>query len=139
MPKEQRIFDEVEKGNTTTVVIRSLDLKSLPDSYFTPKGVDKFVEKMNKDFDYSALKIPGKQTIRVATFRGRGTLVGASQSRSSKTRRKNADTDPLMEAAENAHLLCEEMRRKGWEAYEFHDTTESWVSVGSFSRSANCN
>jgi hypothetical protein len=104
----------------------------LPDSYFAPKGVDKFVEKMNKEFEHSALKIPGKQTIRVATFRGRGTLVGASQSRSSKSRRKNAENDPLMEAAENAHLLCEEMRSKGWEAYEFHDTTESWVSVGSF-------
>lgn len=104
----------------------------LPDEFFAPKGVDKFVEKMNKEFEHSALDIPGKQTIRVATFRGRGTLVGASQSRSSKTRRKADDVDPLAEAAENAHFLCEEMRRKGWEAYEFHDRTESWVSVGSF-------
>lgn len=111
----------------------------LPDEYFAPKGVDKFVEKMNKDFEHSALEIKGKQTIRVATFRGRGTLVGASQSRSSKTRRKNNEIDPLVEAAENAHLLCEEMRRKGWEAYEFHDRTESWVSVGSFDKVTDAN
>ncbi|AKU92184.1 outer membrane lipoprotein-sorting protein [Vulgatibacter incomptus] len=35
VPKEQRIFDEVEKGNQTTVVIRSVDLSALDDSYFT--------------------------------------------------------------------------------------------------------
>ncbi|TWT96609.1 hypothetical protein Pla108_23780 [Botrimarina colliarenosi] len=106
----------------------------LPDEFFAPKGVDKFLEKMNKDLDYTALAIPGRKTIRVATFRGRGTLVGASQSRSSKSRRKDKEIDPLVEAAENAHFLCEEMRSKGWEAYEFHDRTESWVSVGSFDK-----
>lgn len=35
VPKEQRIFDEVEKGNQTTVVIQSVDLSPLNDSYFT--------------------------------------------------------------------------------------------------------
>jgi len=35
VPKEQRIFDEVEKGNQTTIVIRSVDLSQLDDSYFT--------------------------------------------------------------------------------------------------------
>lgn len=104
----------------------------LPDEFFAPKGVDKFVEKMNKDVEFSALKIGGKQTVRVATFRGRGTLIGASQARSNRTRRKDSDSDPLVEAAENAHYLCEAMRKQGWEAYEFHDRTESWVSVGSF-------
>lgn len=104
----------------------------LPDKYFLPQGVDKFVEKMNKGLEYTALGIKGKQTIKVATFRGRGTLIGASQARSSKSRRKKDDSDPLVEAAENAHLLCEAMREKGWEAYEFHDRTQSYVTVGSF-------
>jgi len=35
VPKEQRIFDEVEKGNKTTIVIRSVDLKPVTDAYFT--------------------------------------------------------------------------------------------------------
>ncbi|MDP2315789.1 MAG: outer membrane lipoprotein-sorting protein [Pseudomonadota bacterium] len=34
-PKEIRIFDEVEKGNTTTIVMQSVDLNSLDDSIFT--------------------------------------------------------------------------------------------------------
>lgn len=106
----------------------------LPESFFVPKGVDKFVEKMNKQLEHSALDIKGRYTIKVATFRGRGTLVGASQARSSKSRRRKDDSDPLVEAAENAHYLCEEMRRKGWDAYEFHNRTESYVCVGSFDK-----
>jgi hypothetical protein len=35
VPQEQRIFDEVEKGNKTTIVIRSVDLKPVSDAYFT--------------------------------------------------------------------------------------------------------
>ena len=34
-PREIRIFDEIEKGNATTVVIQEVDLNSLPDSIFT--------------------------------------------------------------------------------------------------------
>lgn len=34
-PKEIRIFDEVEKGNQTTVVIQEVDLRTLQDSIFT--------------------------------------------------------------------------------------------------------
>ena len=35
VPGEIRIFDEVEKGNATTVVFRSVELKPLSDSIFT--------------------------------------------------------------------------------------------------------
>lgn len=34
-PKEIRIYDEVQTGNTTTVVMQSVDLKSLDDAIFT--------------------------------------------------------------------------------------------------------
>lgn len=104
----------------------------LPEEYFVPKGVDKFVEKMNKDLDHSALDIPGRYSVKVASFRARGTLLGATQARSSKVRRRRDKDDPLLEASWNAHFLCEEMRRQGWDAYEFHDRTESCVMVGSF-------
>lgn len=104
----------------------------LPEEYFVPKGVDKFVEKMNKDVDHSALDIKGRYAVKVASFKARGTLIGASQSRSKKTRRGKKKNDALVEAAWNAHCLCGEMRSKGWEAYEYHDRTESCVMVGSF-------
>lgn len=105
---------------------------TLPEEYFVPKGVDKFVEKMNKDVDHSALDIKGRYAVKVASFKARGTLLGAAQTRSKKTRRGKKEKDALAEAAWNAHCLCEEMRRQGWEAYEFHDRTESCVMVGSF-------
>ncbi|TWT88289.1 hypothetical protein Mal64_17680 [Pseudobythopirellula maris] len=99
----------------------------LPKEYFVPKGVDKFVAKMNKGMKHSLLKADGKYTIKVATFRGRGVLQGASGGMSEQDQ-----DDSLVEAAENAHLLCEAMRDKGWEAYEFHDRQQSYVTVGSF-------
>jgi outer membrane lipoprotein-sorting protein len=34
-PKEIRIFDEIEKGNSTTVVLQEVDLRSLPANLFT--------------------------------------------------------------------------------------------------------
>jgi hypothetical protein len=45
---------------------------------------------------------------------------------------KKRGQNPLVEAAENAHLLTEELRAHGWDAYEFHDRTESTVTIGSF-------
>lgn len=106
----------------------------LPEEYFVPKGVDKYVEKINKGLEYSALDIEGRYAVKVATFRGRGTLLGAGKGRvsSSKVRRKKDQDDPLLDALEQAHFLCQEMRRQGWDAYEFHDRTESCVMVGSF-------
>jgi hypothetical protein len=38
----------------------------------------------------------------------------------------------LAQAAENSHLLTESLRKRGVEAYEFHDRHESIVTVGSF-------
>ena len=35
VPMQIRIFDEVEKGNSTTVVMRKVELDPLDDSYFT--------------------------------------------------------------------------------------------------------
>lgn len=34
-PKEIRLFDEIEKGNSTTIVMRKVDLEALPDNIFT--------------------------------------------------------------------------------------------------------
>lgn len=105
----------------------------LPQEYFVPKGVDKFVEKINRGVPHSLLDCPGRYTIKIATFEGKAQLQGAASAMSTQAQRRKADAvDPLVEAAENALLLCEEMRRLGWEAYQFHDRYQSIVTVGSF-------
>jgi hypothetical protein len=112
----------------------------LPREYFVPKGVDAFVAKMNAGVEHSLLDCPGKYTIRVATFRGKTILqASAKEDQATKSfwnRRKADDNNPLVEAAENAHLLTKELRAHGWEAYEFPDRTESYVTIGSFDQVA---
>jgi hypothetical protein len=112
----------------------------LPREYFVPKGIDPFVAKMNSGVEHSLLECPGRQTVKVATFRGKSILQTSSQQedtgKSFWGRRKDEDDNPLVEAAENAHLLTNELRARGWEAYEFHDRTESIVTIGSFEQVA---
>jgi hypothetical protein len=112
----------------------------LPREYFVPKGVDSFVAKMNDGVEHSLLDCPGAYTVKVATFRGKTILqTSAEQEQPGTTfwnRRKKDDRNPLVEAAENAHLLTEELRNHGFEAYEFHDRTESIVTIGSFAQAA---
>jgi hypothetical protein len=106
----------------------------LPKEYFTP-GLDPEVAKWNshKSLEYSLLRCPKKYTIKVATFRGRSSLarVGDEIAGASRTRLARED-DPLVIAAENAHHMTVELRKRGWEAYEFHDRHESVVTIGSF-------
>ena len=109
----------------------------LPRDYFVPKGVDDFVVQMNRGVAHSLLDCPGRYTVKVATFRGRTSLEGAVRGLK-KSKRSSGGEDPLAVAAENAHLLTHALRKeKGWEAFEFHDRTESIVTVGSFDNVAN--
>jgi hypothetical protein len=111
----------------------------LPREYFVPKGVDEFVVKMNQGVENSLLDCPGRYTVQVATFRGKTLLQTNDISREESGRGWNwgkGKENPLVEAAENAHLLVEELRRHGWEAYEFHDRNESVVAIGSFDQAA---
>lgn len=114
----------------------------LPPEYFVPKGVEPFVAKMNEGVEHSLLDCPGKYTVQVATFRGK-TILQTSAAEEQKPgssfwnrRKKVDDRNPLIEAAENAHLLTEVLRTHGFEAYEFHDRTESIVTIGSFAQVA---
>jgi hypothetical protein len=111
----------------------------LPREYFVPKGVDDFVAKMNEGVKFSLLDCPGKYSVRVGTFRGHAILQTSgteSLPAASKSRRARERDEALVAAAENAHLLTEELRAHGWEAYEFHDRTESIVTIGSFNEVA---
>jgi hypothetical protein len=112
----------------------------LPREFFVPKGVDTFVAKMNEGVEHSLLDCPGRQTVKVATFRGK-TILQTSAKEDVATKsffnvRKKEDHNPLVEAAENAHLLTKELRSHGFEAYEFHDRMESIVTIGSFASAA---
>jgi hypothetical protein len=104
----------------------------LPREFFVPKGVDQDVANWNQGLEYSLLKCPGKFSMKVATFRGWSTIKQTRDEDSKKRVRKAAEDDPLVVAARNAHLLTLALREKGWEAYEFHDRHESYVTVGSF-------
>lgn len=110
----------------------------LPEEYFANRGIDHFVMNMNKGIRHSLLNCPGRFSVRVATFRGDSTFrtneIRQKQQELEQQRRfgKPVVDSKLAMAAERAHLACAELRKKGVEAYEFHDRYESYVCVGSF-------
>ena len=77
---------------------------------------------------HSLLDCPALYSVRVATFTGSGTfdqkaIAGGSESVELEGR--------LVQAAERAHRLTGELRKAGWEAWEYHDRESSIVCVGS--------
>ena len=101
----------------------------LPREYFVPEGLDPFVVELNKNIEYSLLECPRKYSVRVATFTGK-VVIKPNEIRDIE---EGGRLDGgLEEAAHKAHKLAESLRRKGWEAYEFHDRHSSIVAVGSF-------
>jgi hypothetical protein len=102
----------------------------LPREYFAAKGVDKFVQDMNKDVPYSLLDCPGKYSVKVATFTG-AAEIDPMRIRAMEQQKDNSKSK-LAEAAEKAHTLTTLLRQKKYEAYEFHDRQSSIVCVGSF-------
>ena len=101
----------------------------LPEEYFVAKGLDPFLVEINQDLPHSLLKNPGRVTVRVASFRGVDTMKPAEFEKRTTQRQKMAKID---QAAVKASKLCAALRAKGVEAYEFHDRTESIVTIGSF-------
>jgi hypothetical protein len=101
----------------------------LPDEYFNASGLDPFLVEINKDLPHSLLNCQGKYTVRVAVFRGVDTMkVDEFEKLTSKER----PMSKIDEAALKASKLCAALRARGVEAYEFHDRTESIVTIGSF-------
>jgi hypothetical protein len=101
----------------------------LPPEYFNSAGVDKLVLEMNKEVPHSLLDCPGKYSVKVATFTGTA-LIDQRKIREAAYAKKMNHT--LEEAAENAHILTEALRKQGYEAYEFHEREQSIVTVGSY-------
>ena len=103
----------------------------LPHEYFVPKGIDKLVLEMNEGVPHGLLDCTEPYTVKVATFTGHAVIV--DQKVQDAIERGKLPKSHLEDAAKNAHLLTEALRKKGYEAYEFHDRNSSIVTVGSFS------
>ena len=103
----------------------------LPNEYFVPKGIDNFVMEMNKGVPHSLLDCPERYSVKVATFTGHAVIL--DQKRLDEIESGKMPKSYLEDAAKSAHLLTEALRKKGYQAYEFHDRSSSIVTVGSFS------
>jgi hypothetical protein len=101
----------------------------LPKEYFAARGIDKLVVEMNKGVDNSLLDCRAKYSVKVATFNG-SVLIHQGQIR--EVEKGKPLESRLAQAAEKAHKLTTELRKKGWEAYEFHDRESSIVCIGHF-------
>jgi hypothetical protein len=120
--------DELKRGPMANAFVVTNPF--LPKEYFVPKGIDKFVVDMNAGVTHSLLDCPDPYTVKVATFTGHAIIV--DDKIQAKIDRGEMPKSYLEEAAKNAHLLTEALRKKGYEAYEFHDRGSSIVTVGSF-------
>jgi hypothetical protein len=126
----QKLGKQASKGPMSHAFFSSNPL--LPREYFVPKGVSPDIAKWNKGLKYSLLNCPGRYSIRVATFGGRTTIKQDEVRNLSQGVRQASADDPLVIASKKAHLLTVALREKGWDAYEFHNRKESFVTVGSF-------
>lgn len=108
----------------------------LPEDYYKTPEVDKFVKKLNEEkahSEFNLLGCPGKFTVRVAVFSGEDRAVGGWGGANSRSNIDDQKVSQLEIAAERAALATKALRRAGYEAYQFHDRTQSIVTVGSFS------
>lgn len=108
----------------------------LPLDFFQAPEIEKFVYDLNRDPGYnenSLLDCKGKYTVRVLTLRGDDQFVSWGRSQSAGNKKEDEDKPSALEsAAEQAFLVTKALRNAGIEAYQFHDRTQSIVTVGSF-------
>ncbi len=110
----------------------------LPDDYFRQDKVDDFIVKLNRNVEHSLLNCPGVYSVKIASFRGESTIdpsrikQGESELEFLQRTGKPLASSRLAEAEEKAHTIAKALRKKGVEAYEFHDRHESMVCIGSF-------
>ena len=83
----------------------------IPKEFFSPGGLDKTVQNMNKDVLHSLLDCPKKYTVRVAAFRGNVVL---DQKVIHDIERGQEMESSLDKAALKAHKLTEALRKQGF-------------------------
>jgi hypothetical protein len=114
----------------------------LPANYISPTNNNlKFIEKLNEKREFSLLACPRKYTVQIATFTGRTVFRFRADSNTdlyqngSKIQRELAlgEKKTQLEVAEAAaEKLCKALRKKGIEAFQYHDQFSSIVTVGGF-------
>ncbi|MEQ1903276.1 MAG: hypothetical protein ABL888_03730 [Pirellulaceae bacterium] len=147
MHRPLQVYREVAKAVTENTKLKSKGhLGSafvvvnplLSDEEINPNKIDSTIMTLNdpSNVEYSLLECPGKYSVRVATFSGASgfNLDDIEDSSAKKGFFKNfgKPEGKLAKAAENAVILCNELRRLGIDAYQFHDRLESYVCVGSY-------
>jgi hypothetical protein len=102
----------------------------LPSDYFNQRGLDEETIALNKGVPYSLLECPGKYTVQVATFKG-SAVIRQSDIRDIEEGRKDM-RNQLAAAAQQADMLVKELRKLGYDAYQYHDRYTSIVTVGNY-------
>lgn len=100
---------------------------ALPQAFFTQSQVDDLIYDMNKNVEFSLLKNKGNFTVQVASFRGN---VRINVERGFNP--NEPVSNKLEQAAMKAHKMTTALRKRGVEAYEYHDRHQSIVTIGSF-------
>lgn len=99
----------------------------LPPQYFEQPQVDSFVRKLNEDKEFSLLECEGKYTVVVRTFEGFGTIMDGKRENEFEP-----DMRRLDRFARDAARMTKALRKKGEQAFQYHDRQRSIVTVGSF-------
>lgn len=99
----------------------------LPEDFFQQPQVDSFVRQLNDGTKHNLLQAKGKFTVVVRTFNGCGTIVGAKNQNEFEP-----SEERMAKFARQAAKMVSELRKKGEEAYQYHDRNRSLVTVGSF-------
>jgi hypothetical protein len=124
--------DQNGKPKNQLVGIRgTVNPKSPKDKRLTKNDLAtlKMLKDMNDQEQYSVYQNNAPYTIFVYKFRGSGGLVDTGKKDSLGRAKK---VDGLVIAGNNARVLCDVMRKMGYEAYVFHSTTCSCVCVGGY-------
>ena len=123
----RRLTQYKDKGTMGAAMITKNPL--LPFDFLHSKTMDDFVVKMNKQVEHSILENKGRFTTRVASFTGYSATTLIKQKNQDQTA---SATDVLDHAALQADRLTKALRKKGVEAYQYHDKFGSYVTIGSF-------
>ncbi len=99
----------------------------LPEDYFHAPQVNAFVRSLNDDKPNSLLNCKGNYTVVVRTFSGLNTIVDGK-----KEKGFQPSGERMLQCGVDANKMVALLRAEGVEAYEFHDRTQSLVTIGSF-------
>lgn len=100
----------------------------LPEDYFQAPEVDAFVRNLNEGQPHSLIdQCSGQYTVVVRTFSGFNTIVDGKKDKTFEPSGERLDR-----CAADAAQMVALLREEGVEAYQFHDRTQSIVTIGSF-------